>query len=206
MKRINSAFLIAIILLFLIAAYIQLGPIRTVLRIQNSFKEGDMKSLDKSIDFEAIRESMKIQMHSYINQQDLNELDNLLIESLYLNISYGLIDSMVDDYLQPKTLQSIVNFTESSLDESTEKKNKAEPIDHYHSSDNWVNIILKLRNFCKMEYTSWSEFEISLKHTIKGPVQLAMFSGTRICFKRYGTYWKVNDIIFSESFLRSKLQ
>ena len=46
-----------VVLLGAIVAYVQLGPIRTVMGIQKSFRTGDMASLlDNSIDFEAVRE------------------------------------------------------------------------------------------------------------------------------------------------------
>ena len=70
MKRFVSALCIFVVILGAIFAYVQLGPIRTVMGIQKSFRTGDMTSLDYTIDFEAVRESMKLQIRSYMNRQD----------------------------------------------------------------------------------------------------------------------------------------
>ena len=91
----------------------QLGPIRTVYGHSEIFHTGDMASLDNSIDFEAVRESFKLQMRSYMNRQDLIELENPLLQSLYSSFSYSFIDSMVEEYLQPEAIQSLFDFSEA---------------------------------------------------------------------------------------------
>ena len=59
---------------------------------------------------------------------------------------------------------------------------------------------------CDFDYISWSEFEVSLKESITEPISLALFAGTRIRFQRNGINWKVNDIIFPESYFESRLR
>ena len=94
MKRFVLALFIFVIFLGTIFTYVQLGPIRTVLSIQKAFRSGDMKSLDDSIDFEAVRESMKLQMRYYMNQQVSINSENPLLEALYSSFSYSFIDSL----------------------------------------------------------------------------------------------------------------
>ena len=46
---------------------------------------------------------------------------------------------------------------------------------------------------------------MSLKESITEPTSLALFAGTRIRFQRNGIDWKVNDIIFTESFFKKQI-
>ncbi len=59
MKRFVLASCIVVVLLGGIVSYVQLGPIRTLLSIQKSFRIGDMELLDNSIDFEERREGLR---------------------------------------------------------------------------------------------------------------------------------------------------
>lgn len=200
MKRFLSVIFIVAVLLGAVFAYVQLGPIRTVLGIQQSFRSGDMESLNNSIDFEAVRESLKLQMRFYMNQQDLIEFEDPLLQTLYSSFSYGLIDGMVDEYLQPRRIQSLFDFSEQAKDSVLEDDAFAEQSE----GQDGVAIARQYLALCDFKYTSWSEFEVSLKESITEPVSLALFAGTRIRFQRNGIDWTVNDIIFPESFFEGE--
>ena len=206
MKQFVSALCMVVVLLGAIVAYVQLGPIRTVMGIQKSFRTGDMASLDNSIDFEAVRESMKSQMRSYMNQQDFIQSENPLLQTLYSSFSYSFVDSVVEEYLQPKALQSLFDFSERAKVLVLVNENEEELLAKYNSGANWLAVAREYQALCNFEYRSWSEFEVSLKESIIEPISLALFAGTRIRFQRNGIDWKVNDIIFPESFFESKLR
>ena len=206
MKQFVSALCMVVVLLGAIVAYVQLGPIRTVMGIQKSFRTGDMASLDNSIDFEAVRESMKLQMRSYMNQQDFIQSENPLLQTLYSSFSYSFVDSVVEEYLQPKAIQSLFDFSERAKVLVLANENEEELLAEYNSGANWLAVAREYQALCNFEYRSWSEFEVSLKESITEPVSLALFAGTRIRFQRNGIDWKVNDIIFPESFFESKLR
>ena len=201
MKRFVSALFIIVVLLGAIVAYVQLGPIRTVMGIQKSFRTGDMASLDNSIDFEALRESMKLQMRSYMNRQEFIQSENPLLQTLYSSFSYSFIDSMVEEYLQPKAIQSLFDFSERTKNAAMADGNERD-----NAGANWLAVAREYQALCDFDYRSWSEFEVSLKESITEPISLALFAGTRIRFQRNGIDWKVNDIIFPESFFESKLR
>ena len=201
MKRFVSALCMVVVLLGAIVAYVQLGPIRTVMGIQKSFRTGDMASLDNSIDFEAVRESMKLQMRSYMNRQDFIQPENPLLQTLYSSFSYSFIDSMVEEYLQPKAIQSLFDFSERTKNAALADGNERD-----NAGANWLAVAREYQALCDFDYRSWSEFEVSLKELITEPISLALFAGTRIRFQRNGIDWKVNDIIFPESFFESKLR
>ena len=175
-------------------------------RQQKSFRTGDMASLDNSIDFEAVRESMKSQMRSYMNQQDFIQSENPLLQTLYSSFSYSFVDSVVEEYLQPKALQSLFDFSERAKVLVLVNENEEELLAKYNSGANWLAVAREYQALCNFEYRSWSEFEVSLKESIIEPISLALFAGTRIRFQRNGIDWKVNDIIFPESFFESKLR
>ena len=206
MKRFLSVLCMVVVLLGAIIAYVQLGPIRAVMGIQKCFRSGDMASLDNSIDFEAVRESMKLQMRSYMNQQDLIQSENPLLQTLYSSFSYSFIDSMVEEYLHPKAIQSLFDFSERAKVLVLVNENEEELLAKYNSGANWLAVAREYQALCNFEYRSWSEFEVSLKESIIEPISLALFAGTRIRFQRNGIDWKVNDIIFPESFFESKLR
>jgi len=201
MKRFVSALCMVVVLLGAIIAYVQLGPIRTVMGIQKSFRTCDMASLDNSIDFEALRESMKLQMRSYMNQQDFIQSENPLLQTLYSSFSYSFIDSMVEEYLQPKAIQSLFDFSERTKTAAMADVNERD-----NAGANWLAVAREYQALCDFDYRSWSEFEVSLKESITEPISLALFAGTRIRFQRNRIDWKVNDIIFPESFFESKLR
>ena len=206
MKQFVSALCMVVVLIGAIVAYVQLGPIRTVMGIQKSFRTGDMASLDNSIDFEAVRESMKLQMRSYMNQQDFIQSESPLLQNLYSSFSYSFVDSVVEEYLQPKAIQSLFDFSERAKVLVLANENEEELLAEYNSGANWLAVAREYQALCNFEYRSWSEFEVSLKESITEPISLALFAGTRIRFQRNGIDWKVNDIIFPESFFESKLR
>ena len=206
MKRFVLASCIVVVLLGGIVSYVQLGPIRTLLSIQKSFHIGDMELLDNSIDFEAVQESLKLQIRSYINRQDSMQSENPLLQTLYSSFSYSLIDSMVKEYLQPKAIQSLFDFSERTIDAAITDGNQEKLLTEDNSGVNWLALAREYQALCDFEYRSWSEFELSLKESITKPISLALFAGTRIRFQRNGVDWKLNDIIFPESFFESKLR
>ena len=206
MKRFVLAFCIVMVLLGALVAYVQLGPIRTVLGIQKSFHTGDMESLDNSIDFEAVRESFKLQLRSYMNRQDLIELENPLLQSLYSSFSYSFIDSMVEEYLQPEAIQSLFDFSGDMIDEAMSNGYLDKSSIDQSKGEHRLTVLRQYLALCDFKYISQSEFEVSLKESITEPISLALFAGTRIRFQRNGINWKVNDIIFPESYFESRLR
>jgi hypothetical protein len=206
MKRFVLASCIVVVLLGGIVSYVQLGPIRTLLSIQKSFRVGDMELLDNSIDFEAVRKSIKLQIRSYINRQDSIQSENPLLQTLYSSFSYSFIDSMVKEYLQPKAIQSLFDFSGRTTDAALTDGNQGKLLTEDNSGVNWLALAREYQALCDFEYRSWSEFELSLKESITKPISLALFAGTRIRFQRNGIDWKLNDIIFPESFFESKLR
>ena len=204
MKRLVSVFFILLVLVGAIVAYVQLGPIRTVLGIQQSFRSGDMDSLDESIDFEAVRASLKLQMRYHLNEQKLIETENPLLQTLYTSVSYSLIDGMVDEYLKPEMIQSLFDFSEPAVGEVAGNVPLGDSFVDEKEGKGWLAVAREYQALCDFDYTSWSEFEVSLKETIREPVSLALLAGTRVRFQRNGIYWKVIDIIFPKSFFKSK--
>ena len=206
MKRLVPALCIVVVLFGGVVAYVQMGPIRTVLGIQKSFRSGDMASLDNLIDFEAVRESMKLQMRSYMNQQDFIQSENPLLQTLYSSFSYRFIDSIVEEYLQPKAIQSLFDFSLRTKDPELADWHQEELLPENISGANWLAVAREYKALCDFDYRSWANFEVSLKESITEPISLALFAGTRIRFQRNGINWKVNDIIFPQSFYESKLR
>ena len=105
-----------------------------------SFRTGDMASLDNSIDFEAVRESMKLQMRSYMNQQDLFSQRILFCKLYTLVFLIAFIDSMVEEYLQPKAIQSLFDFSERAKGLVLVNENEEELVTEDNSGANWLAV------------------------------------------------------------------
>lgn len=206
MKRFVPALCIIIFLLSSVGTFIQLGPLRTVLDIRKSFRTGDMELLNNSINFEAVRDSVKSQMLHYLNEKDFIESEDPFLKSLFSSFSYSFVDGMVEEYLQPNKVQSLFDFTERVVDTSLVDESQERLLNGDNIEKNWFVLAKEYQALCKFKYTSWSEFEFSLKESIKEPISLALFAGTCVKFQRNGLDWKVYDIIFPESFFENKLR
>jgi hypothetical protein len=205
MKRFLTVFCIVSVLLGSIFAYVQLGPIRTILGIQKSFHEGDVESLNDSINFESVRASLKVQVRDQIDGRNFFEAESPLLQTLYSSFSYSLMDSMVDEYLKPETLHSLFDLSEDENDALTGEENRAESFTDEGEGQNWMAIALEYQALCDFEYSSWDTFEVKIKETVTEPVSFALFAGTRVSFQRSGMDWKVCDIIFPKSFFQASL-
>ena len=206
MKRLIIVFLIAIVFFGATFVYVQLGPIRTVMGIQQSLISENTESLNDFIDFDALRESLKLQMRRYINEEYSFKSENPLLQTLYSSFSYNLIDGMVDEYLEPKSIQSLFDLTIYAKDKASNAGNLDQLLTDTTGGQNWLAIAREYQALCDFKFISYSEFELSLKEKISEPVALALLAGTRIRFLRKGMDWTVNDIVFPESFFTKEFK
>lgn len=206
MKRLIIVLLIAIVLFGATFAYVQLGPVRTVMGIQQSFISEDTESLNDFIDFDAVRESLKLQMRQHLNEENLVKSENPLLQTLYSSFSYNLIDGMVDVYLESKSIQSLFDLSMYAKDKASGIGNLDQSLTDTTEDQNWLAIAREYQALCDFKFISYSEFEVSLKENISEPVALALLAGTRIRFLRSGMNWKVNDIVFPESFFTKEFK
>tara|TARA_B100001093_G_scaffold203671_1_gene195767 strand:+ start:5076 stop:5708 length:633 start_codon:yes stop_codon:yes gene_type:complete len=206
MKRFILICVSIFILLGAIFAYVQLGPLRTVWGIQKSFRTANAELLNDFIDFDAVRESLKLQMRNHLNEENLVKSENPLLRNLYSSFSYNLIDGMVDVYLEPKSIQSLLDLSMHAKDKVSSAGNLDQSLTDTTVDQNWLAIAREYQALCDFKFISFSEFEVSLKENISEPVALALLAGTRINFLKNGINWRVNDIVFPQSFFTKEFK
>ena len=206
MKRFVLICITIFILSGTIFAYIQLGPLRTVWGIQKSFRTASAESLPDYINFDAVRESLKLQIRHHVYVENLFNSETPILQSLYSSFSYNLIDGMVDEYLEPKSIQPLFDHSIHAMDKASGNGNPNQSLADKAEDLNWLAIARRYLALCDFKFISYSEFEVAFKKNLSEPVALDLLAGTRIRFLRNGMNWKVNDIIFSESFFTSELK
>ena len=206
MRRIILACTTIFILSSTIFAYVQLGPLRTIWGIQKSFRTANAESLPDFINFDAVRESLKLQIRHHINVENLFKSETPLLQSLYSSFSYNLIDGMVDEYLAPKSIQPLFDNLIYAKDKASGIGNLDQSLADTTEDQNWLVTALGYIALCDFRFISYSEFEVSLKENTSEPAADNLFAGTRIRFLRSGMNWKVNDIVFPESFFTKEFK
>ena len=161
MKRLIIVLLIAILLFGATFAYVQLGPFRTVMGIQQSLMSEDPELLNNFIDFDAVRESLKLQMRYQINEENFVKSENPFLQTLYSSFSYKLIDGMVDEYLEPKSIKSLFDLSVYAKDEALSAGNLDQSLTSTSIDQNWWTIAREYQALCDFKFISYSEFELS---------------------------------------------
>ena len=99
------------VLFFILSAFlawVQLGPIRTVWGIQACIRNGEAERLGQYIDFPAIRSDLKGQIRSKIEASQLVDSEDPM-RFLMAQLSTQFTDTLVDGFLNPETIASVVN-------------------------------------------------------------------------------------------------
>jgi uncharacterized protein YpmB len=102
---------ISILTLFVlvIVVVIAVQPLLTVRAIQQGLSEQDQQQLEYYIDFPLVREALKAQVSDALSAQAKEKLGNTPFAMLGLAFVSGLADKMVDSYITPQGLVSVLS-------------------------------------------------------------------------------------------------
>ncbi len=194
----KSCSIIVLSMLFLIGLlYVQLGPFRAAYGIYQSIEQGNYSNLERYIDFSELREETKSQLRSYLAEMSHEKFSDPSMHLLFSGLSMSFTDGLVDGFLQPENIASLLAISKGV--ELENSLNAEEASDEKLSLYEMAEGLLKLPEWCSMRYLSWSEFEVTF---IKSDSTLV---GTQVFFQRQALDWVLTSVRFSDVFWRESL-
>ena len=200
MKRLRwLAVLFLIVSAFL--AWVQLGPIRTVWGIQACIRSGEAERLGQYIDFPAIRSDLKAQIRSKIEASQLVDVEDPM-HFLMAQLSTQFTDTLVDGFLNPETIASIVN---AAVSESSQVSSDDEGVGESEGlggggldleairSNPYTQAVL---NRFAFRYLSWTQFELVIEN------EGSDYNQAQVLFERRGLdlNWKITQFTLPYDF------
>ena len=190
---------LAVLFLILSAflAWVQLGPIRTVWGIQACIRSGEAERLGQYIDFPAIRSDLKAQIRSKIEASQLVDAEDPM-HFLMAQLSTQFTDTLVDGFLNPETIASIVNAAVS--EDEGEGGSESEGLGGRDGfdleairSNPYTQAVL---NRFAFRYLSWTQFELVIEN------EDSDYNQAQVLFERRGfdLNWKITQFTLPYDF------
>lgn len=188
---------LAVLFLILSAflAWVQLGPIRTVWGIQACIRSGEAERLGQYIDFPAIRSDLKAQIRSKIEASQLVDAEDPM-HFLMAQLSTQFTDTLVDGFLNPETIASIVNaaVSEDEGEGGSESEGLGGGLDlEAIRSNPYTQAVL---NRFAFRYLSWTQFELVIEN------EGSDYNQAQVLFERRGLdlNWKITQFTLPYDF------
>ena len=157
-------------------AYVLLGPIRTIYGIQSCIRQGEAERLDHYIDFSSVRTDLKAQIRDRVQVENALSFEQPM-GFLFSQLSTQFTDQMVDGFLNPETIASLMN---GSFSENTNEDAQGAWNPEFFGSSETVQTVLN--NF-KFRYLSLDAFEVVIEN------DHSEFNQVRVLFERAGLDW-----------------
>ena len=171
-------------------AYVLLGPVRTIYGIQSCIRQGEAERLDHYIDFPSVRTDLKAQIRDRIQVENALSFEEPM-GFLFSQLSTQFTDQMVDGFLNPETIASLMNGSLSGNTKNTnEEAQDTWNIDFIESSE---TVQAVLNNF-KFRYLSLDAFEVVIEN------DHSEFNQARILFEREGLDWWITQLALPKGF------
>lgn len=180
--------------------YVQLGPFRAAYGIHQSIEREDFSNLERYIDFSELREATKAQLRSYLAEVSRGEFSDPSMQLLFSGLSMSFSDGLVDGFLQPENLASLLAISKGVESENSLGMEGDVASDRGLSLYEITTGLARVPEWCAMRYLSWSEFEVTV---IKSDSPLV---GTQIFFQRRGVDWVLSSVRFADAFWRASLE
>jgi hypothetical protein len=176
-------FILILVLLASLSVWAYYGPHRTLNKIREAAEKGDTEALRDLIDFPSVRESLKEQLNSIMAKKMTVELKDNPFASLGMMIASAIVDKMVDSFVTPNGIASLVKGMKPKFDPS---QNPNENIDSSEEK-NTENKISK-----KYRYEGLSKFIVSFCNKDKNTECISLI------LRRDGLKWKLTEIQIPE--------
>ena len=196
MKKSRSIIVLSMLCLIALL-YAQLGPFRAAYGIHQSIEREDFSKLERYIDFPELREATKSQLRSYLADMSRGEFSDPSMQLLFSGWSMSFTDGLVDGFLQPENLASLLAISRGVEWENSLTTDEA--VDQKLSLYEIAAGLSRLSEWCSLRYLSWSEFAVTF---IKSDSPLV---GTQIFFQRRGLDWVLSSVRFSDVFWQDAL-
>lgn len=174
MKKILT---IAALLFAALAAYVAAGPYITLHQIKTGVAQRDAAKLSGHIDFPALRLNLKNQFAAKIMKKVPAQLQDTPLASWVVDLGSKLIDGMVDTYVTPDGLASMMEGRQPKLI----------PFDSGKPRDPEQEKRLLLKD-ARHSFDSPSQFSVWVTESKGGEI--------RFVLTRDGVAWKLSNIVF----------
>lgn len=161
------------IFLVLMIGYIAAGPFVTFSAIKTSIREQDSVKLSENIDFSKLRKNLKEQLIVAMMKDSVKKLKNNPYQALAAVIARKTADGIVDSFVTPSGIASIMEENEPAINGGTESMTPP-------NKDNAFNNT-------RFSYDSMNSFSIWFTNE-KG-------KEIRLVLNREGVAWKLVNII-----------
>jgi hypothetical protein len=173
MKKILA---IVILLLAALAAYAIAGPYIALHQIKIGVAQRDAAKLSTHIDFPTLRANLKQQFAAKIMKKAPSQFQDSPVASWIMDLGSKLIDGMVDTYITPEGLASMMEGKQPTL----------LPLDGGKPRNPEQE--LRLLKDARHSFDNPSQFSVWVKERHGGEIQFVL--------TRDGLTWKLNNIIF----------
>ena len=197
MKSQSYYIILLSMLCFIGLLYVQLGPFRSAYGIHQSIVHGAYSNLERYIDFPELRDATKSQLRSYLEEMSRGEFSDPSMQLLFSGLSMSFTDGLVDGFLQPENLASLLAISRGAEWENSLTTDEA--VDQKLSLYEIAAGLSRLSEWCSLRYLSWSEFAVTF---IKSDSPLV---GTQVFFQRRGLDWVISSLRFSDVFWQDAL-
>ena len=181
---------ILFLVLGLSLAYVLLGPVRTIYGIQSCIRQGEAERLDHYINFPSVRADLKAQIRDRVQAENTLSFEEPM-GFLFSQLSTQFTDQIVDGFLNPETIASLIN---EAVPENTNNMNKDSEgtwnREFFESSEK-VQAVL---NGFKFRYLSIDTFEVVIENAH------SEFNQARVLFERKGIDWWITQLALPEGF------
>jgi hypothetical protein len=99
---------LVLVALLALAAYVAVGPYRTVHAIGDAIERQDAAALSDQVDFPALRSSLKAQLTDRIVREAGEDVQASALGSIGMSLAGGLVGSVVDTMVTPLGLGAIM--------------------------------------------------------------------------------------------------
>lgn len=111
----DRRYIIVGLALLILAGYFFATPYLTIASIKSSLSERNAEALSENIDFPVLRQNLKDQLNFVVMNAGMNELDDNPFSGLVTMMASNMVDGMVDAFISPTGLASIMQGEEPSL-------------------------------------------------------------------------------------------
>lgn len=115
------------IALVAVIVYVAAGPYLTIAEIETGIAEKDSEKLTENIDFPLLRQNLKEQLTAAAMKNAATELENNPLAALAAGLATTLFDGVVDSFLTPAGLASIMEGKRPSESSAKEPRDTRPP-------------------------------------------------------------------------------
>lgn len=168
----HIAWIVAIVVIGVVG-YVAAGPYLTLGAIKTGIIENDAERLADTIEFPTLRQNLKDQLNTVVMKHAAQEADDNPLGVLFAGLASSLVDGLVDTYVTPSALASVMEGREPGSTPTSRAPVTADREALFRDAST--------------AYDSVSRFSVWVPNETGGE--------TRFVLKRDGLSWKLVNIV-----------